>query len=138
MFAIFSIQNHIGSLNWAYRVELRDKKVLYKNATGTLVDAHTVKVKDFPSYMCICFSSHHFIRSNQICSIIYLSQHSHGSSWLNDVLIGCGQKRKSYWDDSTKYRSCHWIEASLSWHTGSERVWYYKVHEILLFLKIFL
>ena len=61
MLAIFSIQNHIGSLNWAYRVELRDKKVMYKNATGTLVDAHTVKVRDFPSYMCICFSSHHFI-----------------------------------------------------------------------------
>ena len=96
MFAIFSIQNHIGSLNWAYRVELRDKKVLYKNATGTLVDAHTVKVKDFPSYMCIILFFLTQFHSNQNCSIIYLGQHSHGSSWLNDVLIGCGQKRKSY------------------------------------------
>ena len=57
----FLIQNHIGSLNWAYRVELRDKKVTYKNATGTLVNAHTVKVKDFPSYGNIFFSSHYLI-----------------------------------------------------------------------------
>ncbi|XP_068714521.1 thioredoxin reductase 1, cytoplasmic-like isoform X3 [Montipora foliosa] len=41
-----NVQNHIGSLNWAYRVELRDKKVLYKNATGTLVDPHTIKAVD--------------------------------------------------------------------------------------------
>lgn len=41
-----NVQNHIGSLNWAYKVELRDKKVMYKNATGTLVDAHTVKAVD--------------------------------------------------------------------------------------------
>ncbi|XP_015763830.1 PREDICTED: thioredoxin reductase 3-like isoform X1 [Acropora digitifera] len=41
-----NVQNHIGSLNWAYRLELRDKKVSYKNATGTLVNAHTVKAVD--------------------------------------------------------------------------------------------
>lgn len=41
-----NVQNHIGSLNWAYRVELRDKKVTYKNATGELVDAHTIKAVD--------------------------------------------------------------------------------------------
>ncbi|XP_022778370.1 thioredoxin reductase 1, cytoplasmic-like, partial [Stylophora pistillata] len=38
-----NVQNHIGSLNWGYRVELRDKKVTYKNAIGELTDAHTIK-----------------------------------------------------------------------------------------------
>jgi len=41
-----NVQNHIASLNWGYRVELRDKKVLYKNATGELLDAHTIKAVD--------------------------------------------------------------------------------------------
>ncbi|KAJ7353844.1 thioredoxin reductase [Desmophyllum pertusum] len=41
-----NVQNHIGSLNWGYRVELRDKKITYKNATGELVDAHKIKTVD--------------------------------------------------------------------------------------------
>eukprot|EP00730_Choanoeca_flexa_P019547 TRINITY_DN9554_c0_g1_i1.p1 TRINITY_DN9554_c0_g1~~TRINITY_DN9554_c0_g1_i1.p1 ORF type:complete len:501 (+),score=142.90 TRINITY_DN9554_c0_g1_i1:42-1544(+) len=36
------VQNHIRSLNWGYRVALRDKKVTYLNAYGTFVDAHTI------------------------------------------------------------------------------------------------
>ena len=39
-----NIQAHIGSLNWGYRVALRDKNVKYINAFATLEDAHTVKV----------------------------------------------------------------------------------------------
>lgn len=38
------IQNHIGSLNWGYRVALREKKVDYLNAYATFVDEHTLKV----------------------------------------------------------------------------------------------
>lgn len=40
------IQNHIGSLNWGYRVALRDKKVDYLNAYATFVDDHTLKTVD--------------------------------------------------------------------------------------------
>lgn len=40
------IQNHIGSLNWGYRVALRDKKVDYLNAYATFVDDHTMKTVD--------------------------------------------------------------------------------------------
>ena len=39
-----NIQAHIGSLNWGYRVALRDKNVKYINALATLEDAHTIKV----------------------------------------------------------------------------------------------
>ena len=35
-------QNHIRSLNWGYRVALRDKNVTYLNAYGSFVDAHTI------------------------------------------------------------------------------------------------
>lgn len=35
-----NIQSHIGSLNWNYRVQLRDKKVEYINAYGEFIDAH--------------------------------------------------------------------------------------------------
>ena len=38
------LQDHIGSLNWGYRVQLRDKKVDYKNAYAEFVNANTVKV----------------------------------------------------------------------------------------------
>uniref|UniRef100_A0A8C9MHH1 Thioredoxin reductase 1, cytoplasmic n=1 Tax=Serinus canaria TaxID=9135 RepID=A0A8C9MHH1_SERCA len=40
-----SVQNYIGSLNWGYRVALRDKKVTYENAYGEFVGPHTIKVE---------------------------------------------------------------------------------------------
>lgn len=40
------IQSHIGSLNWGYRVALRDKKVTYLNAYSTFIDSHTLKTVD--------------------------------------------------------------------------------------------
>lgn len=37
------VQDHIGSLNWGYRQALNSAEVVYLNAYGTLVDAHTIK-----------------------------------------------------------------------------------------------
>ena len=37
------IQNHIGGLNWGYRVALREKNVTYLNEYGTFVDKNTIK-----------------------------------------------------------------------------------------------
>lgn len=37
-----SIQNHIKSVNWVTRVDLRDKKVEYINGLGYFKDAHNV------------------------------------------------------------------------------------------------
>ncbi|KAG8430274.1 hypothetical protein GDO86_018097 [Hymenochirus boettgeri] len=37
------IQNYIGSLNWGYRVALRDKQVRYENAYGEFVEPHKIK-----------------------------------------------------------------------------------------------
>lgn len=37
-----SIQNYIGSLNFNYRVQLRDKKVEYLNAYGTFMDKNRI------------------------------------------------------------------------------------------------
>ena len=39
-----AVQNHIGSLNWGYRVALREKKVTYENAYGEFVGPHQIKV----------------------------------------------------------------------------------------------
>jgi len=41
-----NVQAHIGSLNWAYRVQLRDKKVDYVNAFAKFTDAHTLHTVD--------------------------------------------------------------------------------------------
>ncbi|XP_038224796.1 thioredoxin reductase 1, cytoplasmic isoform X3 [Dermochelys coriacea] len=38
-----AVQNYIGSLNWGYRVSLREKKVTYENAYGEFVGPHTIK-----------------------------------------------------------------------------------------------
>ncbi|XP_065583835.1 thioredoxin reductase 1, cytoplasmic-like [Artemia franciscana] len=40
------IQVHIKSLNWGYRVQLRDKKVDYINAYASFLDPHTLKTVD--------------------------------------------------------------------------------------------
>ncbi len=39
-----NIQDYIGSLNWNYRVQLRDKKVEYINAYGQFIDKHKLLV----------------------------------------------------------------------------------------------
>lgn len=41
-----AIQAHVGSLNWGYRVALREKKVQYMNAYAEFVDPHTLKTTD--------------------------------------------------------------------------------------------
>ncbi|XP_069906101.1 thioredoxin reductase 3 isoform X1 [Oryctolagus cuniculus] len=38
-----AIQNHIGSLNWGYRLSLRERGVTYVNSYGEFVEHHTVK-----------------------------------------------------------------------------------------------
>lgn len=37
------VQNHIGALNWGYRVALREKNVTYLNEYATFVDKNTIK-----------------------------------------------------------------------------------------------
>ncbi|XP_043934345.1 thioredoxin reductase 3 [Protopterus annectens] len=41
-----AIQNYIGSLNWGYRVALRDKAVTYLNSFGEFVEPHKIKATD--------------------------------------------------------------------------------------------
>lgn len=41
-----AVQDYIASLNFAYRVELKDKSVTYINALGSFVDAHTLECAD--------------------------------------------------------------------------------------------
>ncbi|XP_005522123.1 PREDICTED: thioredoxin reductase 3 [Pseudopodoces humilis] len=38
-----AIQNYIGSLNWGYRVSLREKSVTYLNSYGEFVEPHKIK-----------------------------------------------------------------------------------------------
>ncbi|XP_058534920.1 thioredoxin reductase 3 [Ochotona princeps] len=38
-----AIQNHIGSLNWGYRLSLRERGVAYVNSYGEFVEHHTIK-----------------------------------------------------------------------------------------------
>jgi len=41
-----AIQDHIRSLNWGYKVQLRQEKVKYYNKIASLVDQHTLKLVD--------------------------------------------------------------------------------------------
>ena len=43
---VTEIQNHIGGLNWGYRVALREKQVTYLNAYAEFMDKNTLKVTD--------------------------------------------------------------------------------------------
>jgi len=43
---VSAVQNHIGSLNWGYKVQLREKSVTYLNAYAEFVDEHTLKTTD--------------------------------------------------------------------------------------------
>ena len=41
-----NVQNHIHSLNFKYRVDLREKEVTYLNVLGSFLDAHTIETVD--------------------------------------------------------------------------------------------
>lgn len=69
-----AINNYIGSLNWNYRVALRDKKVDYVNAYAEFIDPHKIKVS-------------HWEDKNKV---LVRSVHLHfsvSSNWL----FSCGQ-----------------------------------------------
>lgn len=38
-----AVQNYIGSLNWGYRLSLREKSVTYQNSYGEFVEPHKIK-----------------------------------------------------------------------------------------------
>ncbi|XP_070573284.1 thioredoxin reductase 2, mitochondrial-like isoform X2 [Ptychodera flava] len=40
---IEGVQNHVKSLNWGHRVQLKDKRVEYLNAKGSFLDEHRIK-----------------------------------------------------------------------------------------------
>ncbi|XP_045241507.2 thioredoxin reductase 3 isoform X5 [Macaca fascicularis] len=40
-----AIQNHISSLNWGYRLSLREKAVAYVNSYGEFVEHHKIKIQ---------------------------------------------------------------------------------------------
>lgn len=42
-----AVNNYIGSLNWGYRVSLRDKNVNYVNAYAEFVEPHKIKVSGY-------------------------------------------------------------------------------------------
>lgn len=44
-----AVNNYISSLNWGYRVSLRDKNVEYVNAYAEFVEPHKIKVSVFLS-----------------------------------------------------------------------------------------
>lgn len=85
-----AIQDYIGSLNWGYRVQLRDKKVEYINALGEFVDSHkllltpknkktkevtarniVVAVGGRPKYPDIIGAKEHTITSDDLFSLSY-------------------------------------------------------------------
>ncbi|KFP87401.1 Thioredoxin reductase 3, partial [Acanthisitta chloris] len=80
-----AIQNYIGSLNWGYRVSLREKSVTYLNSYGEFVEPHKIKVctvfeilKTFvlatgerPRYMGIPGDKEYCITSDDLFSLPY-------------------------------------------------------------------
>lgn len=61
-----AINNYIGSLNWGYRVALRDKKVDYVNAYAEFIDPHKIKVSHWEARLKTAFW---FLRCT--CSFLY-------------------------------------------------------------------
>lgn len=51
-----AVNNYISSLNWGYRVALRDKQVNYVNAYAEFIEPHKIKVNEYfwRSRVCVC------------------------------------------------------------------------------------
>eukprot|EP00126_Sphaerothecum_destruens_P007693 Sdes_comp19950_c0_seq1m12451 len=55
---VSSVQDHIGSLNWQYKTDLRSKNVKYINAYGKIIDAHTIAAFDKKNKETIITTNH--------------------------------------------------------------------------------
>uniref|UniRef100_A0A8C5BXF8 thioredoxin-disulfide reductase (NADPH) n=1 Tax=Gadus morhua TaxID=8049 RepID=A0A8C5BXF8_GADMO len=68
-----AINNYIGSLNWGYRVALRDKNVNYVNAYAEFVEPHKIKVPATtkPRYLGIPGDKEFCITSDDLFSLPY-------------------------------------------------------------------
>jgi len=53
-----AVNNYIGSLNWGYRVSLRDKNVNYVNAYAEFVEPHKIKASVFFIFTNKCIEMH--------------------------------------------------------------------------------
>jgi thioredoxin reductase (NADPH) len=42
-----AVKEYIGSLNWGYRVQLRENKIDYLNVAGEFIDSHTINAITF-------------------------------------------------------------------------------------------
>lgn len=60
-----SVQANIKSSNFKYRVAVREQKVQYLNAYGTLVDAHTIKLTDKKNQEKLVTSRHFLIATGE-------------------------------------------------------------------------
>lgn len=58
-----AVNNYIGSLNWGYRVALRDKQVNYVNAYAEFVEPHKIKVWFFDFRRNCVFNWHFWFSS---------------------------------------------------------------------------
>ena len=43
---VSNVQNYIRSLNWGYRVQLRNKEINYINALASFIDPHSIQCVD--------------------------------------------------------------------------------------------
>lgn len=93
-----AINNYIGSLNWGYRVALRDKKVDYVNAYAEFMDPHKIKV------------SHCENRYKQ--EVFYIKQQS-----LRHRCFTCGIHLNllTYRQQTSEGRRCFTRQQGLSW-----------------------
>lgn len=46
-----AVNNYIGSLNWGYRVQLREKSVNYVNSFAEFVEPHKIKVSRYLAFI---------------------------------------------------------------------------------------
>lgn len=60
-----AVQNYIGSLNWGYRVSLRENKVTYENAYGEFVGPHKIKVMEIAAFILLFLGKVGWSASNE-------------------------------------------------------------------------
>lgn len=115
-----AVNNYIGSLNWGYRVALRDKNVNYVNAYAEFIEPHKIKVQQ-----------------NTFCSEDFYELFICKHVSINNCLIGNKQTREGDILYFCKVCVGNRREAPLSWHPRRQGVLHNQVCALFSFDECF-
>lgn len=113
-----AVNDHIASLNWGYRVELREKNVTYLNAFGEFIGDHKLKVGEG---QCTCTIIDNVCLAYYNLTVTTCTAIKPHKTYLNVPMISDHKPTgQNHGNNIEVFYHCHWLSAQVSRYSGCE------------------